>query len=117
MTGIDKAALLKSNYGRNFGWTVLRDDEPVATLSEPKRIDTYWFRYKVEALVPEVLEDEEFWKGDLVYRNRGTGDIALSVVISGDPPSEESPFVQTRGLTIAVHATWRQRLHGMLGKS
>lgn len=109
MNRADRKLLLQSNFGRNLGWDVLRKHEDVAVLTEPKREDMFWFRYKVEALVPEVFE-EEFWKQKLVYRNRGTGHIAANAHPGGELPTEDDPYVLMRALYIPVQTNWRERL-------
>ena len=109
----DQEALLDSNYGRDHGWTVLRDGEAVAHLSEPHRQDMYWYRYKVDALTPEVLEDG-FWDQKLVYRNHVTGQVAPNAHPGGELPSEDNPYILMRALYIPVRASWRQKIHSML---
>lgn len=61
-----KDEILRSNYGRECGWLVLIEGQPVAELSDCRSEEMFWDSYLVEPIGdhPETLT-EEFWYPDV----------------------------------------------------
>ena len=64
------------------GWYVEHGGRRIAVLSDPRYEDMFWVSYAVEPLTEDreerrrMLESEEFWLTDFVYRSRECGEIA-----------------------------------------
>jgi hypothetical protein len=73
--------LLKSNYGRDFGWYVELDGTVVGELTDPQWAEMFWDSYAIKSVSPEsdsVLFDRSNWLHvRFRFRNR---------VLSGSAP-------------------------------
>ena len=104
-----------SNYGRDSGWHVESDGQPVATLSDPQWDDMFWVSYAysptndVAAAVRPQLDSTEFWlRDDLIYRSREFDMVAPFAFAAGAGP--QTGRISIRGLYFSPVLTLYDRL-------
>ncbi|MEM7151604.1 MAG: hypothetical protein AAF799_02135 [Myxococcota bacterium] len=93
---------VRSDYGRQYGWFVERNGTPIAILLDPQWVDMFWDSYRVHPVpgsnLPDMIYTAELWHaGDLVYRNRATGEV-VGAWAGGALPTRDDPRVVMRGL-------------------
>jgi hypothetical protein len=94
-----------ADYGRSFGWFVEQDGHQLATLTEPRFEDMFWYSYKVTPLTEdETVFTKEFWNQDgLVFRNMVLDKVAPNAFPAmSASPSKENPRVRMRGLYLWI---------------
>jgi hypothetical protein len=104
----------ETNYGRDCGWIVERQDRPIAVLTEPRWEDMFWDSYRMEIVAddPELrarMFTTEFWlkveAEGLVWRNREFGDVAEFAFPGGEPFPEPGRLMM-RGLYLLIGEPW-----------
>lgn len=111
----DRLRTFESNFGRDLGWFLEKDGEIVAALVEPQLEEMFWHSYLVEGIegkpLPDFLFDPQFWHNtDLVFRNRGTGEIIRGAFAGGTPPTQATPRVAIRGLYSQLRPTLLEKV-------
>jgi hypothetical protein len=102
----------ETNYGREPGWLVERDGQPIAQLTEPRFEEMFWDSYRLDILTDDAelhrqMLTEEFWnKAEserLVWRSREFGEQAPSAFPSAAPFPEPGRLM-IRGLYLPIGA-------------
>lgn len=100
---LKRRQIAASDYGRAGGWYVEHDGRPIAALSDPQYEDMFWVSYAIEPLTEDeeeqrrLLESEEFWLTEFVYRSRQFDEIAKNAFPALKPFSRPGR-VTMRGL-------------------
>jgi hypothetical protein len=111
----DRLNTFESNYGRDFGWFVEKQGAAVAALVDPQPEDMFWDSYRLkpvgDASLPEAVFAAVSWHaGDLVFRNRATGEVVRGVFAGGMTPTRERPRVTVRALYSGLRPTLLERV-------
>ncbi|MEY4198774.1 MAG: hypothetical protein RLZZ265_514 [Verrucomicrobiota bacterium] len=88
---MDKATqkrIIKSNYGRDFGWYVELDGKRIAELTKPEWDHNlqFWYAYTLTPLTKDEsirakLHTKQFWEWtELVFRSREFGLVAPDAI-------------------------------------
>jgi hypothetical protein len=122
--------IIESNYGRDGGWVVEYDGQPVAILTEPRCLDMFWHTYKIDVVTqdPRLREDlltvPSFWdRPAIVWRSRLFGLVAPNAFVSGDgirtlPFTADGGHIIVRALCLTPPPemrAWYMRLLDWLG--
>ena len=102
----------ETNYGRDAGWTIERNGEPIALLTRPQMIEMFWYSYEMEVVTsdPDLqrrMQTPEFWADfvGLVWRNREFGEVATDAFPAGHPFPEPGRLAM-RGLYLYIGEPW-----------
>jgi hypothetical protein len=107
---------VEANFGRDFGWFVEDEGRRIAVLTDPRFEDMFWFSYAVTAIADDAqtvgaIRTPEFWRtAELVFRNRGTGEIAINAYPGAQALTENRDRVWMRGLYVSIQPTAVERL-------
>lgn len=70
--------LIKSNYGRSFGWIVEFEGVPIGVLHDYRMEDMFWYSYSVqcsnEAFKTDLFDQDNWDDCRFVFINQVTGD-------------------------------------------
>lgn len=115
MDRTDRLRTFESNYGRDLGWYVEKQGVTVVALVDPQREDMFLHSYRLEPVegtsLPAVVFRPDFWDGgDLVFRNRGTGEVVRKAFAGGTMPTREHPRVIMRALYSRLHPSLVERV-------
>ena len=93
--------LVKSNYGRNFGWWVEYEGERIAELVNYQFSDMFWDLYDIVPIkegYKKILQDKDFWEeGKFVFRNKKFNETVPHAFCGGNPEVSEG-YIIMRGL-------------------
>ncbi|NLE03237.1 MAG: hypothetical protein GX638_00340, partial [Crenarchaeota archaeon] len=81
--------LLKSNFGREYGWILELNGHPVAELDDCRHDDMFWYSYRITCRSKDdqaIAFNSVHWeKNEFKFVNRITGD-RVDQVIAGNAP-------------------------------
>jgi hypothetical protein len=98
----------ETNCGRDAGWIVERNGQPIAILSNPRSADMFWDSYDLEIIAEDSdlrqrVSTVEFWDelDGMIYRSRVFGDIVEHAFPAASPfPSPGR--LSMRGLYLSI---------------
>ncbi len=98
--------IIESDYGRDFGWFVIRDGERIASLSDCQHEEMFWDSYIVEPMTddPDLNRrlQSAFWQGDewsgCEFVSREFPDVVVRHALPAASPILESGRLLLRGL-------------------
>lgn len=106
--------LLKSNFGREYGWILELNGHPVAELDDCHHDDMFWYSYRITCRSKDdqaIAFNPVHWeKNEFKFVNRITGDRVDQVIAGNAPDYITNGRVLLRGLSL----TPRNRLEYML---
>jgi hypothetical protein len=83
--------IIESNYGRDGGWVVEYEGQPVAILTDCRSLEMFWDTYKIDVVTPDprvrddLLTNPSFWNPrSIVWRSRLFGLVAPLAFVAGD---------------------------------
>ena len=98
----------ETNYGRDAGWILERNGQPIAILSNCRNQEMFWDSYDLEILTEDSelrqrMTTVEFWDEleGMVYRNQAFGDIVESAFPAASP-FLKSGRLSMRGLYLPI---------------
>ena len=106
--------ILATDYGRNAGWVIERQSQPIAILTDCRNEEMFWDSYRMEVVTDEpALRDrlwtKEFWdraeSEGLVWRNRKFAEVA-PFVFPALSPFPQPGRLMVRGLYLNRVAPW-----------
>jgi hypothetical protein len=127
----------ETNYGRDAGWVIERQGQPIAVLTAPRLEEMFWDSYRMEILTDDPylrqqLLTKEFWaraeSERLVWRSREFGEVA-PFAFPALSPFPEAGRLMMRGLFLPIGEPgpwdwlilwvrrWRKRRMGELWNS
>jgi hypothetical protein len=96
--------LVKSNFGRDFGWILEWNGRSVAELVDYHHDDMFWYSYRVVCKSKEdqaIVHDPSHWnKDDFVFVNRVTNERVDNVFAGQAPYFISNGRVKLRGLSL-----------------
>ena len=104
--------IIESSYGREHGWYLEHQGVCIAVLSEPKWVDMFWVKYRIEPTSDtltfcELLRTDQFWTScDYVFRNRVFHDEVVDQAFGNHGPLENEVTVRGLYLTIKEPTLW-----------
>lgn len=109
--------IFETNYGRDAGWFVERDDRRLALLSDPLSEDMFWESYAIDPLVEDpaeraaLLASPELWLScEFVYRSRLFEDSVVDNAIAAGQPFPKPGRVSMRALYLDIGAPTAEEL-------
>jgi hypothetical protein len=109
---LQRLRIWETNFGRDDGWLVERNGQPIAILTQPRYEEMFWESYRLDVVAKDsdlrqLMETQEFWKTatDLTFRSRKFGTVATSAFPSLTPLSEHGRLTM-RGLHLFIGNPW-----------
>jgi hypothetical protein len=120
MTREQRLRIFEADYGRSLGWFVEHNGRQLATLTDPRFEDMFWYSYKVTPLTEDdSIFTKEFWaQNELTFRNMAVNEIAANAFPAMNAsPTKESPRLRMRALHLWISGPtllekfllWRRR--------
>jgi Glycosyltransferase Family 4 len=107
---LKRLRIWESHYGKDPGWIIERQGEPIAVLSNPRTEEMFWCSFDLEIVTADSelqrrLTTVEFWSQSeaegLVYRSKAFGDVAKYAFPALSPFIEPGRLVM-RGLYLQI---------------
>jgi len=109
-----KLRIWESGYGREGGWVIERQGQPIAVLTECRFHEMFWDSYRLQPVAGDLvlrerMQTPEFWEAagaeGLVWRSREFGDVAEHAFPAGSPFPAPGRLLM-RGLYLSTSDPW-----------
>lgn len=106
--------ILATDYGRDAGWVIERQSQPIAVLSDRRYEEMFWDSYKMEVVTDDPMLRKQVWTKEfwdravsegLIWRNREFNEVAPNAFPAGSPFPQPGRLM-VRGLYLMRTAPW-----------